>query len=97
MKLKQKIQEDLVKSPSVAVSETNPDSLSNLQSQSMKELLDSASHKPRLSKTEKRRNTDTCAREDETNKGEKTQKKKREANKTPKKTEEDNVEDDTER
>ncbi|CAH2064061.1 unnamed protein product, partial [Thlaspi arvense] len=68
-KLKQKIREDLVNSLSVAVAETNPDSVSNLQSQSLKELLDSASHKPRLSKREKRRNSDTCAREDEPDEG----------------------------
>lgn len=64
-KLKQKIREDLVKSLSVSVAETNPDSVSNLQSQSLKELLDSASHKPRFSKREKRRKTETCAREDQ--------------------------------
>ncbi|KFK34775.1 hypothetical protein AALP_AA5G192200 [Arabis alpina] len=65
-KLKQKIRVDLVQSLSVSVSETNPDSLSNLQSQSLKELLDSASHKPRLSKREKRRKIETLVgREDE--------------------------------
>ncbi|EOA23583.1 hypothetical protein CARUB_v10016779mg [Capsella rubella] len=55
-KLKQRIREDLVKSLSVSVAETNEES----QSQSLKELLDSASHKPRLSKREKRRNSETC-------------------------------------
>ncbi|ESQ44922.1 hypothetical protein EUTSA_v100102570mg, partial [Eutrema salsugineum] len=68
-KLKQKIRQGLVESLSVTVTETNPDSVSNLQSQSLKELLDSASHRPRLSKREKRRNSDTCAREDEPNEG----------------------------
>ncbi|KAL1189540.1 Phragmoplastin interacting protein 1 [Cardamine amara subsp. amara] len=64
-KLKQKIREDLVKSLSVSVAETNPDSVSNLQSQSQKELFDSASHKPRFSKREKRRKSETCATEDQ--------------------------------
>lgn len=78
-KLKQKIREDLVKSLSVSVAETNPDSVSNLQSQSLKVLLDSASHKPRFSKREKRRKTETCPREDQPIDGihEKTDKKKR--------------------
>ncbi|CAE5991044.1 unnamed protein product [Arabidopsis arenosa] len=47
-KLKQRIRQDLVKSLSVSVAETNP------QSQSLKFLLDSSSHKPRLSKREKK-------------------------------------------
>lgn len=68
-KLKQKIREDVVKSLSVELAETNPDSVLNSQSESLKELLDSASHKPRLSKREKRRNSDTCGREDEPNDG----------------------------
>ncbi|CAA7060345.1 unnamed protein product [Microthlaspi erraticum] len=63
-KLKQKIREDVVKSLSVALSETNPDPVPNSQPHSLKELLDSASHKPRLSKREKRRNS-----EDEPNDG----------------------------
>ncbi|CAH8268696.1 unnamed protein product [Arabidopsis lyrata] len=58
-KLKQRIRQDLVKSLSVSVAETNP------QSQSLKLLLDSSSHKPRLSKREKRRNCETFAREDD--------------------------------
>lgn len=58
-KLKQRIRQDLVKSLSVSVAETNP------QSQSLKLLLDSSSHKPRLSKREKRRNSETFAGEDD--------------------------------
>jgi len=58
-KLKQRIRQDLAESLSVSVSETNP------QSQSLKLLLDSSSHKPRLSKREKRRNCETFAREDD--------------------------------
>ncbi|XP_010516102.1 PREDICTED: RNA-binding protein 34-like [Camelina sativa] len=55
-KLKQRIRQDLVQSLSASVDE----------SQSLKVLLDSASHKPRLSKREKRRNSETCgAREDD--------------------------------
>ena len=64
-KLKQKLRQDLVKSLSVSVAETNPESASSLQSQSLKCLLDSASHKPRLSKREIRRKVVTSTREDE--------------------------------
>ncbi|CAN7061319.1 unnamed protein product [Brassica oleracea var. botrytis] len=66
-KLKQKLRQDLVKSLSVSVAETNPESASSLQSQSLKSLLDSASHKPRLSKREIRRKLDTSTRGDEPN------------------------------
>lgn len=66
-KLKQKLRQDLVKNLSVSVAETNPESVSSLQSQSLKNLLDSASHKPRLTKREKRRKVDTLTRGDEPN------------------------------
>ncbi|KAG2328933.1 hypothetical protein Bca4012_021449 [Brassica carinata] len=66
-KLKQKLREELVKTLSVSVAETNQESVSSLQSQSLKNLLDSASHKPRLSKREIRRKVDTLKRGDEPN------------------------------
>ncbi|KAJ0246939.1 Uncharacterized protein HA466_0174030 [Hirschfeldia incana] len=61
-KLKQKLRQDLVKNLSASVAETNPESVPSLQSQSLKNLLDSASHKPRLTKREKRRKVDTLTR-----------------------------------
>ncbi|KAF2591988.1 hypothetical protein F2Q70_00040906, partial [Brassica cretica] len=94
-KLKQKLRQDLVKSLSVSVAETNPESASSLQSQSLKSLLDSASHKPRLSKREIRRKLDTSTRGDVPNEVE------RDAAKTDekivkKRKREDTVEDKTE-
>ncbi|XP_010427303.1 PREDICTED: RNA-binding protein 34-like isoform X2 [Camelina sativa] len=58
-KLKQRIRQDLVQSLSASVYE----------SQSLKVLLDSASHKPRLSKREKRRNSETCGAREEDDQG----------------------------
>ncbi|KAF8101956.1 hypothetical protein N665_0201s0250 [Sinapis alba] len=66
-KLKQKLRQDLVKTLSTSVADTNPESVSSLQSQSLKNLLDSASHKPRLTKREKRRKVGTLTIGDEPN------------------------------
>ncbi|CAN6977729.1 hypothetical protein IGI04_037610 [Brassica rapa subsp. trilocularis] len=89
-KLKQKLRQDLVKSLSVSVAETNPESVSSLQSQSLKSLLDSASHKPRLTKREIRRKVVTSTRGDEPNEVEGDAEKTDEKN-TKKRKREDTV------
>ena len=89
-KLKQKLRQDLVKSLSVSVAETNPESASSLQSQSLKSLLDSASHKPRLTKREIRRKLVTSTRGDEPNEVEGDAEKTDEKN-TKKRKREDTV------
>lgn len=66
-KLKQKIREELAKSLTVVAAGPNSKSDPKSQSQSLKELLDSACHKPRLTKREKRRKTQISIASDGSN------------------------------
>ncbi|XP_010554317.1 PREDICTED: 31 kDa ribonucleoprotein, chloroplastic [Tarenaya hassleriana] len=68
-KLKQKIREELAESLSAEAAGPVSKSDRNSQSQSLKELIDSASHKPRLSKREKRRKTQPSVGSDGSNTG----------------------------